>query len=189
MTRKKCSPKPWTEKELSLLKAMYAGTPWDELEKALGHPRKAIATKASNMGLRRPKMPELISLEEVREMTLQLMEDMNTRGYLPNSEEFRSIGITPYRIRAFGGIRNLSKLLGIPMLPARIRREDLPSMDENDIRTMEQVRPSRAFEIQKETGKRWADIQKEETLEAFGRVDISQFDGLKSYGERVAEHG
>lgn len=111
------------------------------------------------------------------------------RGISDGEEEFRSIGITPYRLRAFGGIRKLSKLLGIPMLPARVRREDLPSTDANDIRTMEQVRPSEAFKRQMETGKRWADIQREETLEAFGRVDVSQFEGLKPYGERMATHG
>lgn len=189
MAKKNCTPKKWTENELDLLRKMYASASWDELEKVLGHPRKSISSKASSIGLSRPIMPAPITLEEIREMTLQLMEDMNTRGYLPNSEEFRSIGITPYRLRAFGGIRKLSKLLGIPMLPARVRREDLPSTDKNDIRTMEQVRPSKAFEIQMESGKRWADIQREETLEAFGRVDISQFDGLQTYAERMAAHG
>lgn len=189
MAKKNCAPKKWTENELDLLRKMYASASWDELEKVLGHPRKSISSKASSIGLSRPKMPAPISLDEIRKMTLQLMEDMNTRGYLPNSEEFRSIGITPYRLRAFGGIRKLSKLLGIPMLPARIRREDLPSIDENDIRTMEQVRPSRAFEKQMETGKRWADIQREGTLERYAKVDISQFDGLQTYAERIGYNG
>lgn len=189
MAKRGCSPKKWTKRELDLLRRMYVNASWDELERVLGHPRKSISSKASKIGLSRPKMPEPMSLDEIREITIQLMEDMNTRGYLPNSEEFRSVGITPYRLRAFGGIRKLSKLLGIPMLPARIRREDLPSTDEKDIRTMQQVRPSKAFEIQAATGKRWADIQQEETLEAFGRVDTSQFDGLKTYAERTGAHG
>lgn len=189
MARKKSKPKKWTEQELNLLRKMYASASWDELEEVLDHPRKSISSKASSIGLSRPIMPAPISLDEVREMTLQLMEDMDTRGYLPNSEEFRSIGITPYRLRAFGGIRKLSKLLGIPMLPPRIRREDLPSTDENDIRTMKQVRPSKAFEKQMETGKRWADIQQEETLEKYARVDVSQFAGLQTYAERIGDNG
>lgn len=182
------SPHPWTDEQIRTLKAEYSTVPMWELVERLGHPEGSIRTKAGKLGLHRSRhgAPQL-DIGEVRERIEYLMKKLDTRGYMPRQEELNTIGLNSYKLIPFGGIRKLSAMLGIPMLPARIRREDLPSS--TDIYEMSQVRPSKAFEYQMCTGKLWKDKQMKETIERYARVDISAFAGFKPYAERMGKHG
>lgn len=177
----------WTEEELETLKEIYPTSSKRECAEALNRPVRSVVAKARGLGLEHDARTDLISFEEMEIRIRILMEQLDTQGHLPRCADLRDVGITAYQLSQYGGLSGISKRLGIPQAPFKWRWVNLDR--KNDIRTMEQVKPSKAFEIQTETGKRWADIQREETLEAFGRVDVSQFEGLKPYGERMAAHG
>jgi hypothetical protein len=70
-------------------------------------------------------------------------------------------------------------LMGLPLAPKPSKREY------EGVYKMEDVRPSQAFKKQRETGTPYGETQKADTIKEFARVDLSQFEGMKSYAERV----
>jgi hypothetical protein len=100
---------------------------------------------------------------------------------MPTYAELETISSVIAGIKKFGGNKVIAQKIGVPNTSRRYEKKS----DEKP-----KIKPSRAFEIAKEAkkfGKDYADIQKAETIEKSGGIDLTAYEGMKPWSERIAD--
>lgn len=126
-----------------------------------------------------------MTIQEIIERVRYVMEQNGITDHLPKFEQMAAVGMHSAQMRPAGGLKGLSLLMGLPMSPPKPREKP----PEKDVYSMKDVKPSQAFKKQHESGELYGNMQKAETLDMAGRIDLSQYAGLQTYAERMANHG
>lgn len=109
----------------------------------------------------RGKKAKKLSEEEIIQTILDSKEALGI-DHLPTLAQLYEIGLTQNDLKRIGGLTRVSREYGIPF--KRTGREP----------KKQRIRPSRAFEKEREARKQglhYADLQKAETLRLYGRVE------------------
>lgn len=109
----------------------------------------------------RGKKAKKLSEEEIIQKILDSKEALGI-DHLPTLAQLYEIGLTQNDLKRIGGLTRVSREYGIPF--KRTGREP----------KKQRIRPSRAFEKEREARKQglhYADLQKAETLRLYGRVE------------------
>ena len=109
----------------------------------------------------RGKKAKKLSEEEIIQKILDSKEALGI-DHMPTVLQLYEIGLTQNDLKRIGGLTRVSKEYGIPF--KRTGREP----------KKQRIRPSRAFEKEREARKQglhYADLQKAETLRLYGRVE------------------
>lgn len=107
-----------------------------------------------------------LSAEEIIEKILSYKESVKL-DHMPTVLELTEIGITDKDLKLIGGLTRVSKEYGIPLKRKRMAQKKEEAVGQK-------IRPSKAFEKEREARKQglhYADLQKEETLRIYGKVD------------------
>lgn len=129
-------------------------------------------------------MSKELTIADIVERVRYVMRMLGITDHLPTYDEIVHLGgIHQGSLKKCGNIKGLSMLMGLPKAPRNEMRKK-----SGDVYSMEDVKPSQAFKKQRESGKLWADTQKAETLQRFGGIDLSRYEGLQTYAERT-KHG
>lgn len=129
------------------------------------------------------------TIESIEEIVRGVMKEMGITDHLPSTAEIQKHSkLAGSTIVRYGGMTRLSKRMGLPLksrkVPPRYKKRN--SARDKDFISKDEVKPSQAFRIQAETGKPWGEIQAEQSLEMAGKIDISKYEGLQTYAERIA---
>lgn len=129
-----------------------------------------------------------MNIKDVVDAIKQTMQELGLKDHLPTVKQVEdTVNVSRNKITKVGGMKNVSLLLGIPMAPRgpQISTKKWTRHSDSSYICREDVIPSKAFDIQRESGRLWGDIQKEKTLKAAGSIDLSKYEGLKPYSERM----
>lgn len=136
------------------------------------------------------------TLERVLDEIRRVMDIMGVHDRLPTQKEIRKYSTVYAAMQKFGTAGEIAAMLGVKISNSQKRYErdactSTPTAGDEKIEgpcSMEDVVRSRAFEIQRKSGRPYGEIQQEQTLQMAGTIDVSQYAGMKSYAERV-QHG
>lgn len=127
-----------------------------------------------------------LTRSEVIQRVRYAMGVLNIKDHLPTFRECLEHGkLSGADLRAAGGLKTLSALMHLPMAN-RMPKDKNEDMDDG-IYTMEDVTPSKAFEIQKVSGELWAETQKRDTLSKVPAIDLTAYAGMKTFAERMED--
>ena len=121
-----------------------------------------------------------MTIPEVLDRVRRVMNELKIKDHLPTYTQIMQYGgLGSKDMNQAGNLKGISLLMGLPMAP----RTRTPKA--TGIYSMEDVRPSQAFKKQKESGIPYGESQKADTIKEFATIDLSQFEGMQSYAERV----
>lgn len=122
-----------------------------------------------------------LTRDEVIQRIRFAMGVMGIKDHLPKLDECMDYGkISQHDIKEAGGLKKLSKIMGLPLSNQKEKVEH----EYDGIFSMSDVTPSGAFDMQRESGKLYADIQKAATLSEVPEIDVSAYAGMKTFTER-----
>ena len=122
-----------------------------------------------------------LTRDEVIQRIRFAMGVLNIKGRLPCIAECCEYGkLSAAHISGVGGMKKLSRLMGLPMASQKSKAED----EHEGIYSMEDITPSGAFDMQRDSGMLYADIQKAATLSEVPGIDLSAYAGMTTYAER-----
>ena len=131
-------------------------------------------------------MTKKYTIQEIIENVRYVMRKLGITDHLPTHEQINSCsGMTSKVLLDAGGLKGLSLLMGLPMAPRGYAA--IAKAKETGPVEMGDVKPSKAFKIQKDTGKAYGQIQQEQSLKVAGKIDVSAYEGMQTYAERMTD--
>ena len=122
-----------------------------------------------------------MTIVEVLDRVREVMAELGIKDHLPTHAQLMDLGkISGQNLQKAGNLKGISMLMGLPMAP-----KDPRKVKPAGIYKMEDVKPSQAFKKQMESGKLYKELQTADTIKEFATIDLSQFEGMQSYAERV----
>lgn len=137
----------------------------------------------------RPK----VTTQEIIHRVKDAMKVLGIKDHLPTVNEMIQYGkLNQVLLKRVGGVKGISLMLGLPPAPVkkpsnagRPRKiEKAQPVDKKEILSMEDVTPSQAFSKQKQSGIPYGQMQRQESLDKAGKIDIDAYRGMTSYAER-----
>lgn len=129
-----------------------------------------IPMKGKNYARGRKAKRKQVSEREIIQKILDCKEALGI-DHMPALTQLYETGLTQKDIKKVGGLRRVSEKTGIPL--GRTGRTP-----KDDIFEKQNIRPSRAFEKEREArkmGLHFADLQKSETLKIVGKIDVASY--------------
>lgn len=133
-----------------------------------------------------------MEIQEIIQAVRDVMDELGIENHLPTAMQINEHGyITYYMLNKFGGLKNISKIMGLPMAPAiKPKKYQTKDSDPDSIYiSKKSVIPSQAFKKQAESGIPYGEIQKAQSLEIAGTIDKSRYTGMLTYAERMMANG
>ena len=136
------------------------------------------------------------TLEAVLEELRRVMDVLGVHDRMPTQMEMMPHSTVYAAIQKFGSTAEIAAMLGVQVSHRQTRQQRKVSYVVNVEAEpkyeppegpfeMRDVKKSKAFDIQREAGRPYGDIQREETMRMAGTIDLSQYAGMKSYAERM----
>lgn len=133
-----------------------------------------------------------MEIQEIIQAVRDVMDELGIENHLPTAMQINEHGyITYYMLNKFGGLKNISKIMGLPMAPAiRPEKYEIKSSNPDSFYISKKpIKPSQAFKKQVEKCMPYSEIQKAESLKIAGNIDTSKYTGMLTYAERIATNG
>lgn len=123
------------------------------------------------------------TFETIVEEIKYVMQVQGITARMPSYSEIMEVSTCYGSLKKFGGSKAIADAIGVPYGKRPPKKE--PSANDE----MKNIKKSKAFKQQKEKATPYGDIQRKETLAMVGTIDLSQYQGMQTYAERMAQHG